>query len=127
MAGSTSKPVICVPSQGQIGHFHGPTQHFFNVVSRVGSGRLSRYCTFRLQEKTKTAAFSVRGCGEDDFGVTEEDQEFVKVLRESQPYFLVHRGRVFVIVISAELVASPYLDAILKVPSFSIYLQTSYM
>ncbi|KAL3039362.1 hypothetical protein AAZX31_01G181600 [Glycine max] len=116
MAGSSSKPVICPRSQGQTWLSHGPTSnyHSFNhLVSRGGIGRLSRCCctfNFRLR-KSKTAAFSVMR----NFGVTtEEDHEFVKALRESQPYVSVHRGRLFVLLISAELVASPYFNPILK-------------
>ncbi|CAL5187782.1 unnamed protein product [Lathyrus oleraceus] len=58
----------------------------------------------------------VRGCGcEDDYGETEEDKYFVKVLRESKPYLSIHRARVFVVLISAQIVAeADYFNAILK-------------
>lgn len=124
MAGSSSQPVICPRSQGQTWLSHGPTSnyHSFNhLVSRGGIGRLSRCCctfNFRLR-KSKTAAFSVMR----NFGVTtEEDHEFVKALRESQPYVSVHRGRLFVLLISAELVASPYFNPILKVTTYHLSL-----
>lgn len=102
--------VICPPSQGQTWLPHGPNSnyHFF---SRGGVGRRSRsYCTFS-SPKTKTNAFTVRGCGQDSV----EDHHFVKALRESQPYISVHRGRLFVLLISAQLVAGPYFNPILKV------------
>ncbi|CAJ1929252.1 unnamed protein product [Sphenostylis stenocarpa] len=115
MASTTSKATISVPTLN-------PNHHFFHLLSPFTLAP-RRSSTFRSQntQNTKTAAFSVRVCAchqshaLEDFGVTEEDEEFVKVLRESQPYVYVHRARVFVLLISAEIVGSPYLDPILKV------------
>ncbi|KAD7479343.1 hypothetical protein E3N88_02479 [Mikania micrantha] len=39
---------------------------------------------------------------------------FVDVMRESQPYFRAHRGGIFVVVVSAEVIQGPNLDAILE-------------
>lgn len=87
-------------------------------------GRLSdSNCVSRLETKKKTE-FVVRGCeceqssdgnGDDDSGGMAQPEELVRLLREVQPYMSVHRGRVFAVVLSAEIVASPYLDDILKV------------
>jgi len=125
MATTSSKATISVPFIS-----HGPTHnnHFFHLLSLP-----RRSCTFRSQNN-KTTAFSLRGCAchqsraAEEFGSSEEDEEFVKVLRESQSYISVHRCSVFVLLISAEVVASPYLDSILKVshrssPSLSLSTQ----
>ncbi|KAM2622391.1 hypothetical protein TB2_027017 [Malus domestica] len=45
----------------------------------------------------------------------EEDEKFVEVLREVQPYIFLHRSTTFVVVIACEIVASLFfLDAILQ-------------
>ncbi|ESW28698.1 hypothetical protein PHAVU_002G010200 [Phaseolus vulgaris] len=117
MATTTSKPTLSVPF---LSHASTPNCHFFHLLSPLATATLPRRsCTFR-PHNTKTTAFSRRGCGchrsraDEDFGSSEEDEEFVKVLRESQPYFSVHSARVFVLLVSAEVVASPCLDPILK-------------
>ncbi|XP_044494070.1 probable amino-acid acetyltransferase NAGS1, chloroplastic isoform X2 [Mangifera indica] len=83
------------------------------------------YCTYprKIQEFThgltvkwrrKRQGMAVKGGGESFYGVWEEYSGFVEVLREAQPYIFMHSGSTFVVLISAEVVASPYLDTILK-------------
>lgn len=58
--------------------------------------------------------------GDEGYHISEEDMGFVKALREAQPYVHLHRGSTFVVLISTEIVSSPSLDAMVKVPfSFS--------
>lgn len=127
MAASSSKAPLSLQSQGESWLSLGPTTHqFFNYGTRVRSGRLSCGCIpfpckLKRSRKAEEAEFLVRG-HEEYGGVTEEDQEFVKVLWEAQPYISVHRDSVFVVIISAEIVAGPYFDPILKVPPFFLYL-----
>ncbi|XP_027913934.1 probable amino-acid acetyltransferase NAGS1, chloroplastic isoform X2 [Vigna unguiculata] len=118
MATATSKATISVPF---LSHGSTPNFHFLHLLSPLATATVPRRsCTFR-SHNNKTTPLSPRDCGchqsraaGEDFGISEEDEEFVNVLRESQSYVLVHRASVFVVLISAEVVASPYLDPILK-------------
>ncbi|CAI8588997.1 unnamed protein product [Vicia faba] len=99
---------------------------FCNFNSR---GRIEKFNYSPPHLVVKKTRFMVRGCGceesssENDYGETEEDRYFVKVLRESKPYLSIHRARVFVVLISAQLVAHPdYFNAILTVPPLSLSL-----
>lgn len=123
----TWKPLMSLPNQRetQTRFTRGPTscQHnnfFFKFGSRVRIERVNCCCVTEALKRCKCGCEESSNDGEEYYGVTEEDKYFVKVLGESQPYFSVHRDRLFVVLISAEIIATPhYFDAILKVPHSS--------
>lgn len=58
------------------------------------------------------------GIKNDPYKVSEEEKRFIEEFRDAYPYIFSHRGRTFVVVISAEIVASPRLHGLLKVSLF---------
>ncbi|EEF37111.1 conserved hypothetical protein [Ricinus communis] len=60
---------------------------------------------------------SIRNVNDERRGdnvIAEDDKKYVEVLREVQPYILFHRGSTFVVVLSGEIVDSPFLDNLLQ-------------
>ncbi|RDX96847.1 putative amino-acid acetyltransferase NAGS2, chloroplastic, partial [Mucuna pruriens] len=94
-----------------------PSHYVFNYTQSVGTVRLGCISgSTLLLEMTKRTEFVAKCCRcNQSSGVAgESDEDFVKILREVQPYMSVHSKRVFVVVLSAEIVAGPSLDATLK-------------
>ncbi|KAJ4714711.1 Amino acid acetyltransferase(N-acetylglutamate synthase)-like protein [Melia azedarach] len=86
-------------------------------------------CNYSYQKRKNTFGRSLRvkgkegpavkgGCGVGGGGrfydISEEDVGFVELLREAQPYITMHRRSTFVVVLSADIVANPCFNNILK-------------
>lgn len=82
-----------------------------NCYSGIENGRMITMSNTDnyLYSSITTTTDSTTGVDNDD------GEEFVRMMREAQPYFLAHRDRTFVVLLSAEIIDSPYLSSILKV------------
>ncbi|KAL7255989.1 hypothetical protein ACSBR1_010010 [Camellia fascicularis] len=95
----------------RIGRFNGMIRKvdFPTKQTRRGEWKrfwLRRCCGSRGGEKLWNSSSSSE---------EEENERLVKRMREAQPCFVAHKGCRFVVILSAEIVNSPYLDTILKV------------
>ena len=60
-------------------------------------------------------------CTEVHCNVSEEEKNFVEILREAQPCINLLKDSTFVVMLSGEVIESPFLDTILKVRLFKRY------
>ncbi|KAM6564149.1 hypothetical protein CsatB_024147 [Cannabis sativa] len=79
----------------------------------IGGGRRRWVVVGSSNNNNSNNGYGVLGDHEE--GNDNSNKRFVEALREAQPYIFAHMGRTFVLVLSAEVVASPCLDSILKV------------
>lgn len=95
---------------------------------RLSSGWGERIASFRTKRVDFLTDERKRGegkklllrccCGGGGGGrvfLAEENEKFVKMMREAQPYFLAHRGCTFVVLLSAEVIDSSLMESILEV------------
>lgn len=81
----------------------------FSPVMKYDNSRSHTYCNKSRYDD---------GGGGGGGGSTRWSNMFVNMMREAQPYFRAHRGGIFVLVVSAEVIQGHNFDAILKVIVF---------
>ncbi|CAJ1943025.1 unnamed protein product [Sphenostylis stenocarpa] len=105
------KPPLSLKSHGEKWVF--TWLHNYGQSVRLGSPSGWRLLEMRKKRESRFER-RCRECEQSSVVAGESDEEFVKVLRQVQPYMSAHIKTVFVLVLSAEIVDSPCLDATLK-------------